>query len=113
MPFTPSCGTMITAALETAGYTGQSQVLEQLGSTLISLGSFTFLCSLVYGLTMLIVQGAYKPVRWLLIGPTFFLFLIYSTTVGHGASWQFGTHDRHGDDEVRAFLKLDFGQLGR
>ncbi len=92
-PNVAASGTVVAAALETAGYRAQQYVLEDLGEMLGSLAVLIYISCFILGLAAVTMTNQYSVAVWLLIGPALFHFLIYNTTDAGGAQWQYGAFD--------------------
>ena len=93
----PSSGTIIAAAMETAGYVSQAQILSQLNDMLTHLGALVYVCCLLSALLISGLAGRYQSALWLLVGPPMFFFLIRAESSAAGVEWQFGTFRDTGD----------------
>ena len=103
-----SVGTLIGAAMESAGHMAQSQLLDQLNGPFgEGLGGLLFLIGVVGAVITVAVGGVYKHARWLLVGPAMFYFLINTRVNSDGAEWRFG--DRVHD--MGAVFRADNGIL--
>lgn len=92
-----SVGTLVAAALETAGYQAQAMVLADLGEMLTSLGALFFIGAAVSAMITIGLMGNYRAGAWFFIGPGLFYFVIGTTVTASGSDWQFGAFQ--GDDE--------------
>ncbi len=93
-----STGTMLAAALETAGYQSQQQILQQLSTHLGMLSALVFLCVIVSAVFSFAVSGGSMRTVWLLLGPPIFMFVsgielngYKNRTQASGVEWAFGT----------------------
>lgn len=82
-------GTLVAAAMETAGINIQAEMLELVnGDKGETLAGLLFLVSIISGVIMVAVGGNYKWARYLLVGPPLFFFLTQVTNPSSGAEWQ-------------------------
>ncbi len=91
-----SVGSLIGAAMESAGHMAQSQILDQLNGPVGSgLGGLLFLIGVIGAVITVAVGGVFRHARWLLVGPAIFYFLISERVNSDGAEWRFGdrVHD--------------------
>lgn len=95
-----TAGTLIAAALESAGYMALTVVLEDLSGTIGALAALIFGVVMAIGLYRLATGGDIGPAVWMLIGPPTFYFLINAHVNAAGSTWQFGTFDGKKDLEV-------------
>lgn len=86
-----SAGTIVAAALESAGYAMQSAVLKDLSLMLLKAAVLISVILMIFGISTFVITKSYDRALWFLIGPTLFFFLIRSTTIEGGAEWRFGT----------------------
>ena len=92
-----SVGTLVGAAMETAGHLAQSQILDALdkpeGQTLAGL---IFLIAIMGAVITVAVGGNYKHGLWLLVGPVISAFLLTNRVPSDGPSWNFADrgHDQ-------------------
>ncbi len=100
----PLTGSLMAAALETAGYAAQSQVLEHLGGMFNSLGALIYLVFLIIGVFSVTIYGSYRGAAWLIIGPVCLLFLLNAREPGYGAEWQWGIQDTTSTAEYAQFI---------
>ena len=90
-------GTLIAAALETAGYHTQQQVIDQLGQMFNQLGMLLYLAVMIIALIVVVSGDEYRKVIWLFIGPALFYFLVFYRVPADGAEWQFGNFSDRAD----------------
>ncbi|MCB0358403.1 MAG: hypothetical protein KDD44_02165 [Bdellovibrionales bacterium] len=94
-----SVGTLVGAALETAGHYIQSDFLDVINNQLgHSLGALLYVGAALVAIFIIAVGGEYKFGLWFLIGPSLFWWLVSTRTDSYGANWQFGSKqyaDRH------------------
>ena len=90
-----SVGTLIGAAMETAGHYMQSEFLDVLTQEQLAqqLGGLVYAISIVTALFIIAVGGQYKFGLWFLVGPPIFFFMIFVRTNSSGAIWRFGTRE--------------------
>lgn len=86
----PNTGTLVAAALETAGYAAQGIVLRDLGFMFESFGALLYLVVIVWAIISVSLYGSYREAAWGLIGPVAFFFIFGARQVGAGANWQWG-----------------------
>ena len=90
-----SVGSLVGAALESAGHYLQSAVLDLFASGLAeSLGALLYIISAVFAIFLIAVGGNYKHGAWFLLGPAFFYFLIAVRVDSTGPEWNFGGLER-------------------
>lgn len=90
-------GTLVAAAMETAGYVSQAQVLSDLATMLERLGALIYVCCIFAALLSVAISGRYDLGLWLLMGPPLFFFLIKPSVSSGGAEWQFGAFKDRGE----------------
>lgn len=101
----PQVGSLIGAALETAGAYYQSEILKLVnGAGGQTLAGLLFLFAIVAGIITFAIGGSYKWGRFLLIGPSLFFFLTQVPASSSGTLWQFG-NEAMPDDEVKHSLR--------
>ena len=83
-------GTLIAAALETAGYYAQEAVLEELSGMIMELATLYFIVAVFVVIFSIMLKGRFESLSWLFIGPAIFYLLIFVRTDSSGAEWQFG-----------------------
>ncbi len=93
----PSSGTVIAAAMETAGYISQAQILGDLNNMLEALGGLVYLCCVISAVLIASLSGRYPAALWLVLGPAIFFFLIRAESSAAGVEWQFGTFRDRGN----------------
>ena len=89
----PGTGSLMAAALETAGYAAQSQVLDHLGGMFESLGALIYVMMIIGAIFSVTIYGSYDGAAYLIFAPVLFFFLLNTRTVGYGAEWQWGLKD--------------------
>jgi hypothetical protein len=83
--------TLVSAAMETAGATIQSDMLDWVsGADGQGLAGLLYLLSICSALLVFASGGNYKWGRYLLIGPTLFMFLTTVRSDSDGTQWAFG-----------------------
>ena len=93
-----STGTLVAAAMETAGYVAHAKIIKDLQELIEGIGALIFLGCVISGILTAAVLGNYAGAKWLLIGPPIFFFLINPTESATGVEWQFGVfEDRRGE----------------
>jgi len=84
-----SVGTLISAALETAGHAVQADMLNYFGSGLASsLGASVFIIAAIGAVGMVALGGNYKFGVWFLIGPFVYYWLLFPTVPSKGVRWE-------------------------
>jgi hypothetical protein len=83
-------GTLISAALQTAGVFAQAEILTTFQDGLKHLAALCYLASIVSGLVALAMFGNYRQGIYLLLGPPLFLYMITTTTAVGGTQLQTG-----------------------
>lgn len=86
----PSTGTLVGAALETAGYVAQAKVLKDLEDLIGKLGALTYLICIICGIVTVALLGNPGNALWLLVGPPVFFFMINTKTTANGVEWRLG-----------------------
>jgi hypothetical protein len=86
-----SVGSLVSAALETAGHSMQSSILDffQLGFA-NDFAALLYLMAAIGGIFVIAVGGKYKFGLWFLLGPVLFFFLITPRVPSKGVSWSLG-----------------------
>jgi len=90
-------GTLVGAAMESAGHHAQSQMLDIFsGPVGVHMGSLIYLIAILGALVTLASGGNYRYAGYLLIGPPLFFFLVNTRAPSAGAEWTFGqrVHDQ-------------------
>ncbi len=84
--------TLVSAAMETAGAAIQSDMLDWVaGADGQSLAAVLYLIAIATAVIVFASGGNYKWGRYLLIGPTLFMFLTTVRSQSDGTEWAFGT----------------------
>jgi len=100
----PLTGSLMAAALETAGYAAQSQVLEHLGDMFNQLGALIYVVFCIGAVFSLAIYGSYRNAASLVIGPIALIFLLNAREVGYGAEWQWGIQDSTSTSEYAELI---------
>lgn len=90
-----SSGTLVAAAMETAGYRAQEIVLRDLSVMLERVGALVYACCVFSAILTIALMGKYRPAAYLLIGPSMFLYVINHRTLAAGAEWQYRIETRN------------------
>lgn len=102
-----SVGSLMGAALETAGHYMQSILLDMLANGVAnSIGTLIFLIALISALLIVAIGGEYKYGLWFFIGPPLFVWLITVRVPSTGANWQFGERSYSKTEVYRATQDL-------
>lgn len=87
-----SVGTLIGAALETAGHYIQADFLDHInGAFGHSIGALLYVFAAVVAIWTIAIGGNYKFGMWFLVGPALFWWMVSARTESLGASWDFGS----------------------
>lgn len=88
-------GTLVGAALETAGHYMQSQFLDAIAvqSVWTSFGALLFSLGFITMLFIIAIGGNYKFFTWFLCGPALFSWLVFVRVDSDGAKWKLGQRD--------------------
>ena len=98
----PAVGTLLAAALESAGYQAQAAVLRDLKQLLDDLGALIYLGVIMSAVITAALLGQYRTTLWLLVGPPIFFFAIAPTSgTPGGVEWRFGVFDDNQRDVQR------------
>ena len=98
-----STGTLVAAALESAGYRAQSMVLSQLATMLNELGVLLYLGCAIAAIITVALGGKYSMGLWFVIGPALLSFIVKTKDYGTGVEWQFGANNR-GTSQIEQLL---------
>lgn len=93
-----SSGTLLAAALETAGYQAQEMVLRDLHGMYTGIAAVLFTGALILAITTIALQGQYKVALWFLIGPSLFFFVVGSQVTTDGSHWAMGAFKGQDED---------------
>jgi hypothetical protein len=88
-----SSGTLMAAALETAGYKTQGLILTQMADVIESLAVLIFVICAVSGVVTIGLGGSYKMGLWFLLAPAIFHTIIDWKITSGGAEWQMGAYN--------------------
>lgn len=92
--FEAKIATPLTAAMETAGAVVQSKMLDFIsGQEGLQLAGLLYLVAIAAGILIFASGGNYKWGRYLLVGPTLFMFLVTVRTETDGTEWSWGSKD--------------------
>lgn len=109
-------GSLVGAAMETAGTALQSDFLDFINGTEGQLiAGLLYLIAVVTGVLTVAIGGNYKWARYLLVGPPLFFFLTQVRIASNGADWVFGTDEFPKDARERALKgvnKFNAGEGG-
>ena len=92
----PKVGSLVAAAMETAGATLQSDFLDfisgqgEYGDSGPLIAGLLYLIAIVAALMTLAAGGHYRWARYLLVGPPIFFFLTQVRIASDGSDWVFG-----------------------
>lgn len=89
----PSTGTLVAAALETAGYHTQQRVLGELGPLIELVAALITLLCIAVAIFVTATSGSFDSARWLLVGPPVLFALIQVESQASPPEWQFGVFD--------------------
>lgn len=85
-----SVGTLVAAALETAGYRAQQNVLVDLAPLVDGLAMFLFTASAIMGILAVVYGGSYRMALYMFVGPALFYFFTKNTVTARASDFQFG-----------------------
>ena len=102
---TGSVGTLIGAAMQTAGVYAHAKVLVNFKEGLKTLAALCYICSLLGAIFSLSIFGNYSKALYFLIGPPLFYFMITVTSTVDGANQQVGGDIRGSLGDQKKFLK--------
>ena len=86
-----SVGSLIGAAMESAGHMAQSQMLDLIAKPFgTDITALLYLIGIFGALFTLASGGSYRFTKWLLVGPAIFYFLVDNRRPSDGAEWRFG-----------------------
>lgn len=106
-------GTIVAAAMETAGAAIQSRMLEfVLGNDGMQIAGAFYLIAIITAIIVVAVGGSYKWGRYLLIGPSLFLFLVQIQTESDGTEWAFGSAEFTQEAVQKALVGVDVAEGG-
>ncbi len=92
--FEAKIATPLTAAMETAGAVVQSKMLDFIsGQEGLQIAGLLYLIAIAGGLIIFASGGNYKWGRYLLVGPTLFMFFTTVRTESDGTEWSWGSKD--------------------
>jgi hypothetical protein len=110
---TAKAGTIVAAAMETAGAALQSRMLEfVLGPDGMQLAGLLYLIGICAAIIIVAVGGSYRWGRYLLIGPSLFLVLTQIQTESDGTEWAFGTAEYSQAAVEKALVGVDVANGG-
>lgn len=81
---------LIAAVLQTAGYYTQELFLDRMQDFFNHTGAFIYTISIIGGVISYAIFGSYRAVRYLLIGPALFWFLVGARAESDGVIWKIG-----------------------
>jgi hypothetical protein len=91
---TAKMGTPVSAAMETAGAVVQSQMLDFVtGEQGLLLGGLLYLIAIASAIIVFAGGGNYRWGRYLLVGPTLFMFLTTVRSESDGTEWSWGQNE--------------------
>ncbi len=105
-------GSLIAAAMETAGMGIQAEILEWMQGDGMMLAGLLYLIAIISAVFAVAVGGQYLWGRYLLIGPAVFLFLIQITDDVNGSKWNFADHRFDESNVSRALEGTGFDGVG-
>lgn len=109
----PKAGTIVAAALETAGAAIQSRMLDfVLGTDGMEIAALLYLASIIGAIIVVAVGGSYKWGRYLLVGPSLFLFLTQIQTESDSTEWAFGGSEYSQAAVTKALVGIDVAEGG-
>ena len=88
--YVASSGTLVGAALQSAGYYYQSWALDALTQPFKGLYFLVYVVAALISLTSFVVSGRVKNIYIFLIGPVFFAAIINERTESAGVEWRYG-----------------------
>ncbi len=83
-----TAGTLIGAVLETAGYLTQAEILVDFKEFFNSAGGLIYTLAVIGGVISFALFGSFRAVRYLIVGPAMFWFLIGPTSETNGVMWK-------------------------
>ncbi len=100
--------TLITAALETAGASIQSDMLDYVATADgQSIAGLLYMLSIISALFIFASGGNYRWGRYLIVGPALFLFLTTVRVDSDGTKWSFGERDYSEESVNKALRGVD------
>ena len=96
-----SSSTFIGAVLEHAGYATQARFLTQLQDFFLEAGAFLYTVGAVGAIVSYMMFGSFRAVRYFLIGPALFWFLVGPRYTYDGVIWQVGGGTPRGMNQQR------------
>lgn len=110
---TPKVTTVVAAALETAGATIQSDMLDFVVSgSGQTLAGVLYLIAIIGAIIAFASGGNYRWARYLLIGPPLFFFLTTVRTDSDGTEWSFGGKEFSQEAVEKALRGVDSPKSG-
>jgi hypothetical protein len=85
-----SAGTVVAAALETAGYLAQEKILANYQYLFSSIGVLLFVICAIGAFISYAVLGSYNLAKYLVVGPILFYFLVGTTSTYRGVIAKMG-----------------------
>jgi len=82
---------LMAAVMQTAGLYAQSDILASYAPLMQSFGALVYAVALIMGIFSIATYGNYKQGVWLLVGPSLFYWLVYSTVPVPAALQRFGS----------------------
>ena len=108
----PAVGTLLAAALESAGYQAQAAVLRDLKQLLDDLGALIYLGVIMSAIITAALLGNYRTALWILVGPPIFFFAIAPTSgTPGGVEWRFGSFNDNQRDVRRVLAGTEGVQV--
>lgn len=95
-----SAGTMIAAVLATAGQVTQHHILQDFNTFFHSAGAFLYILAAMGGIVSFVLFNSFRMVRYMLIGPTVFWFLVGVGTDSQGVVWELADGTQHSTDPI-------------
>ncbi|MBL7662188.1 hypothetical protein JNK13_05490 [bacterium] len=86
-----SAGTLIAAALETAGYVSQSEVLHDFQALFDDWAALLYMVAALGAIVSVAIYGSYRAARYFVFGPALFQLFVYSVTPAENVQWAMGS----------------------
>jgi hypothetical protein len=91
-----SAGHFIAAILEHMGYLTQADYLEEFRSFFRDAGALIYFLAAVFSLISVLLYGSARAVRYLIVGPALYWFLVGPVTEVEGVVWKLGGGQERG-----------------
>lgn len=105
-------GKLVAAALQSKGLIDQAKILQEFKDSLETIAALAWLFAIAMGVGAAAIFGSYRQGLYLLVGPTFFYFMINTTVGVDGVNTLVGKRKLEGDKIKQATLLQWIGVIG-